>query len=240
MAVVRFPDTSSWVLCLDVGGLDVVRSPRVSFQKRWLLGRRQQPGWAAPRGVAVSTGHGAASLLCPAVQLLLGAPLPPLPSAGSKVAFFLPASDWRPGGFPGASVFGCRPHFQSRICRGPGELPGPRPHCSSLGASPLCCQGPSRLCPGRSCAEAAFGCGGAGPLYTALALSFLASFSAERSQVAGRPCWQGPPTAQTPASAPKVGRLPQARGGTKGVGDRARTRIQDSHIRSRLPSATFL
>lgn len=113
VAVVRFPDTSSWVLCLDVGGLDVVRSPRVSFQKRWLLGRRQQPGWAAPRGVAVSTGHGAASLLCPAVQLLLGAPLPPLPSAGSKVAFFLPASDWRPGGFPGASVFGCRPHFQS-------------------------------------------------------------------------------------------------------------------------------
>lgn len=39
VALVRFTDRSSWVLCLDVGGLYVARSPRVSFQKRWLLGR---------------------------------------------------------------------------------------------------------------------------------------------------------------------------------------------------------
>lgn len=169
VALVRFPDTSSWVLCLDVGGLDVVRSPRVSFQKRWLLGSGGTERGEVWRGCCVNRLRcGQFALSCSAALAWCSPPTPA--HRWVKGRLFLPASDWRPGGFPGASVSGCRPHFQSRFCRGPGELPGPRPHCSSLGASrlgasPLCCQGPSRLCPSRSCAEAAFGCcGGAGPL----------------------------------------------------------------------------
>lgn len=153
------------------------------------------------RGLLCKQAMVTASLLCPAVQLLV-LPSHLCPPLGQRSPFsFQPRIG--PQAASQGPLFRCRPHFQRRFCRGPGELPGPRPHCSSLGASPLCCQGPSRLCPTRSCAEVTFGgCGGAGPLYTALALSFPASLSAER------PCWQGPPPPKHQPQLPRWGTPP--------------------------------